>query len=165
MKKPERFSEMLGRLFLLLGAVFLLCGVLSRAGMMKTVPNSYGDPGAVFPVLGGALLAAGAVFLLAEGVRARRRAALLRDGVPVPGKVVSVRQLVFTTVGTSHPFVVRFVYRCGGDEYRGKSGLFWDPPELGAGDAVTVYTDPEHPRRCVLEPPRPKEPPYAAMMR
>ncbi len=150
-RKPDGFLKMFGWLFLLLGVVFLLFGILSQAGVMKTEPNSRGNPGVVFPILACALLAAGAVLFLTASFSEKKRKLLLQTGMPVKGTVVSVKQLPYTRWGTSYPFVVRFAYECDGVQYEGKSRFLWDPPQVREHDAVKVMVDADRPKRCAVE--------------
>ena len=151
MKKPKSMWGLTGWIFLGLGAFFLLCGILTRAGVMKTEPGSQGDPGVGFPILGGALIAAGIFLLLAAMLKEKRRRSLLQTGTPVTGEVVSVKQLPFTRWGTSYPYVVRFHYESDGICYCGKSCLLWALPEVRENDGVTVRIDADHPKRCAVE--------------
>lgn len=127
MRKPKSMWSLTGWIILILGAVFLLFGLLTQAGVMKRAPNSRGDPGVIFPILGCALFMVGAAALLLAILKEKRRELLLQTGTPVTGRIVSVDQLAFTTWGTSHPYVVRFTYEDGGIQYQGKSCLLWTP--------------------------------------
>ena len=59
MKKPETMWKLCGTLFLILGAVFLLSGILSQMGILHTDPASRGDPKLWFPALGSILFGVG----------------------------------------------------------------------------------------------------------
>jgi hypothetical protein len=150
MKKPKSMWEFCGKLFLLLGASFLLFGILAKAGVMKMKPGSQGDLRG-FLILGCAFLAVGVITLPASIFRAKKRELLLQTGTPVPGTVVSVNQLPFTTWGNSHPYVAHFAYEWEGAQYEGKSCLLWTLPSVREHDAVTVLVDMENPKRCVLK--------------
>lgn len=151
MKKPRSMWGLFGELFLLLGAVFLLSGILSRAGILKTDPGSRGDPGVVFPILGGAFLIVGIVSAIAAIRKEKRRTQLLETGMPVAAEIDSVKQNFFTKWGSSHPYVIYFTYEVDGVKYQGKSGLFWTLPSVREHDHETVFVDMGDPNRYVLK--------------
>lgn len=138
-------------IFLILGAAFLLSGILSQAGIMKTSPNSQGDPRVVFPILGCAFLMVGAVLFLVASYKEKRRKLLLQTGVPVTGRVVSVKQLTYMQKGISHPYVVYFTYESDGVQYHGTSHFLWMPPTVRENDSLTVMVDADHPKHCAVE--------------
>lgn len=150
-REPKSMWGLTGWIFLGLGALFLLCGILTRAGIMKTKSGSQGDTSVGFLILGGALMAAGIFLLFAAMLKEKRRRSLLQSGTPVTGEVVSVKQLPFTRWGTSYPYVVRFRYESDGISYRGKSCLLWALPKVQENDGVTVRVDADHPKRCAVE--------------
>ena len=150
-KKPRSMWGLTGWVFLILGAAFLLCGLLSQAGIMRMKPGSQGDPRVVFPIMGCAFLMAGAGTLLMAILKEKSRKLLLQIGTPVTGKVVSVDQLSFTTWGTSHPYVVHFTYENDGMPYHGKSCLLWTLPTVKEDDTVTVMVDEESPKHSALK--------------
>lgn len=151
MGKPRSTWRMASLIFLILGAAFLLSGILSQAGIMKTSPNSHGDPRVVFPILGCAFLMVGAVLFLVASYKEKRRKLLLQTGVPVTGRVVSVKQLTYMQKGNSHPYVVYFTYESDGVQYHGTSHLLWMPPTVRENDSLTVMVDADHPKHCAVE--------------
>jgi hypothetical protein len=151
MRKPRNMWEFCGELFLLLGVIFVLFGVLSRAGVLKTDPASLGDPGVVFPIIGGGFLIAGLFSLPAGILKENRRIRLFETGVPVTGKIEAVKQNLFTKWGTYHPYVIYFTYEVDGVPYKGKSGLFWALPPTLEHEKKTVFIDADHPKRCALK--------------
>ena len=151
MRKPRNMWELCGELFLLLGALFVLFGVLSRAGILKTAPGSHGDPGVVFPVVGGGLLIVGAFSILAALRKEKRKNQLFETGMPVTGEIETVKQNLFTKWGTYHPYVIYFSYEADGVPYKGKSGLFWTIPPTREHEKKTVYIDADNPKHCVLK--------------
>lgn len=151
MRKPRNIWELCGELFLLLGAVFVLFGFLSRAGVLKTAPGSHGDPGAVFPIVGCGFLIVGFFSMLAAIQKEKRKAQLLDTGMPVTGEIEAVKQNLFTKWGTYHPYVIYFTYELDGIQYRGKSGLFWTLPPTLEHEKKTVFVDADHPKRCALK--------------
>jgi hypothetical protein len=151
MRKPRNMWELCGELFLLLGAVFVLFGVLSRAGVMKTAPGSHGDPGVVFPIVGGGLLIVGFISMLAAIRIEKGKVQLLETGIAVTGVIDAVKENLFTKWGSYHPYVIYFTYEVDGVPYKGKSGLFWTLPPTMEHEKITVYLDADHPKRCVLK--------------
>ena len=150
MKKPKSMLEFYGKIFLLLGAVFVLCWILTQAGIMKMEPGSRGGP-EVFFIVGCASLAAGAVAVIAEAFRVRRKKLILQTGMSVTGTVTSVKQLSYTRWNTSYPYVVRFIYEWEGMKYKGKSCLLWTPPSVKENDPLAVFIDEEIPKHCVAK--------------
>lgn len=140
MRKPKSMWEFCGELFLFLGALFLLIGLLSQAGIMKIKPSSHGGP-YEFLILGRVFLLIGAFSLLVATCKERKKRLLLQTGTSVLGMIVSVKQLPFTRWGTSYPYVVYFTYEYEGVQYKGKSGLFWILPSVKEFDKETVYID------------------------
>lgn len=151
MRKPRNMWEFCGELFLFLGAIFFLFGVLSRASVLKTDPGSHGDPGVVFPIVGGGLLIVGLFSLLAGIRKEKRRILLLETGMPVTGEIEAVKENLFTKWGSYHPYVIYFTYEVDGVPYKGKSGLFWTLPPTMEHKKITVYLDADHPKRCALK--------------
>lgn len=151
MGKPKSTWKMVGSIFLILGAVFLLSGILSQAGIMKTDPKSHGDPRVVFPILGCAFLMAGAVLFLVASYKEKRRKLILQTGISVTGRVVSVKQLSYVQKGNSHPYVVHFTYESDGVQYQGMSHLLWAPPTVQENDTLIVMIDADHPKHCAVE--------------
>ena len=150
MKKPESMWEFCGRLFLLLGVLFVLFGILTQAGVMRMRPGSRGGPEAFF-FSGFAFLAAGIFVLFASVLRKRRKKRILKSGMSVPGTVASVEQLSYTRWNTSYPYVIRFTYEWEGVRYKGKSGLIWTPPSVKESDPLSVAIDEENPKNYALE--------------
>ena len=151
MRKPRNMWEFCGELFLFLGAIFVVFGVLSRAGVLKTDPDSLGDPRVIFPILGGGLLIVGFFSLLAGISKEKRLNLLLETGMPVTGEIEAIKQNFFTKWGTYHPYVIYFKYEVDGVSYKGKSGLFWTLPPTQEQEKKTVFIDADHPKRCVLK--------------
>lgn len=140
-----------GEFFILLGAVFLLSGILSRAGILKTDPASRGDPGIVFPILGSAFLIVGISSALAARIKEKRKAQLFESGMPVTAEIDAIKQNFFTKWGSSHPYIIYFTYEVDGVPYKGKSGLFWVLPSVREHDHETVFVDMDHPKRYALK--------------
>lgn len=151
MRNPRNIQGLFGELFLLLGVVFVLSGILSRAGILKTDPGSRGDPGVVFPIMGCAFLVAGITFAFAAIFKEKRQAQLFETGMPVTAVIDAVKQNRFTKWGSSHPYVIYFTYEVDGVPYKGKSGLFWTLPPVREHDHGTVYVDLDHPKCCALK--------------
>lgn len=156
MRKPKSLGSFAGILFLIFGALFFICSVLLHSGIMKTSPNSIGDPGVAFPILTAALLATGIVICLLVHLKARCTATLLYDGAPITAQILSVQQLMCICCGnswdsSSHPYVVSVEYELDGMQYKGKSHLLWERPAVHKGDEITVYIDLENPKHCAIK--------------
>lgn len=150
MKKPESMWEFCGRLFLLLGVLFVLFGILTQVGVMRMRSGSRGGP-EVFFFSGSAFF-----FFSLEPTRTKRKfrppkRRIPKSGMSVPGTVASVEQLSYTRWNTSYPYVIRFTYEWEGVRYKGKSGLIWTPPSVKESDPLSVVIDEENPKNYALE--------------
>lgn len=148
--KPRNFAEFYGRLFFILGASFLLIGLLSQAGVMKMKPGAHGDP-RVFAITGCLFLIVAGVSQVMGVYMVKRDKLLIQTGTPISGAIVSVKQLRFTRFTTSYPYVVYFTYEWEGVQYKGKMGPLWDIPSLKEHDNRTIYIDSKNPRHSTLK--------------
>jgi len=150
MKKPQTMWKFCGTLFLILGAVFLLSGILSQMGILHTDPASRGDPKLWFPVLGSILLALGIILCAVSYWKERAYKLLLSEGTQTKAKVTSVKQLMFTRWNSSYPYVVYYKYEVEGFSYKGKSRLLWSQPKVYEKNTVTVYIDSQKPSHSAV---------------
>ncbi len=150
MKKPQTMWKFCGTLFLILGAVFLLSGILSQMGILHTDPASRGDPKLWFPVLGSILLALGIILCAVSYWKERAYKLLLSEGTQTKAKVTSVKQLMFTRWNSSYPYVVYYKYEVEGSSYKGKSRLLWSQPKVYEKNTVTVYIDSQKPSHSAV---------------
>ncbi len=151
MKKPEDMWKLCGTLFLILGAVFLLSGVLTQMGILHTDPASQGDPKLWFPLLGCILLIFGAIMCTVSYRKEKAWNLLLQEGTKTKGYVTSVKQLMLIKWNGSYPYVVYFTYEIEGVSYAGKSHLLWSQPKACERNTVTVYTDSQKPAHCAVD--------------
>ena len=151
MKRPENMWKLFGTLFLILGTIFLLSGILSQMGILHTDPASQGDPKLWFPVLGCILLIFGIIMCAVSYRKEKACKLLLREGTQTKGYVASINQLLFIRWNGLHPYVVYFTYEVEGFSYRGKSHLIWSQPKVCEQNIVTVYIDSKKPSRCIVD--------------
>lgn len=148
--KPRNFFEFYGRLFFILGGSFLLIGLLSQAGVMKMKSGVHGDP-RLFAIIG-------CIFLIVAGLSqvmgvyiAKRDKLLIQTGTPISGTIISVKQLHFTRLSTSYPYIVYFTYEWESVQCKGKIGPLWSIPSFKEHDNRTIYIDAKNPKHSTLK--------------
>lgn len=151
MKKPENMWKLCGDIFLILGAVFLFSGILSKMGILHTNPASQGDPKLWFPVIGLIFLVLGIIMCAVSYRKEKVRKLLLCEGIKTKGYVTCVKQLLFIKWNGLHPYVVCFTYDAEGFCYKGKSRLLWSQPQVCEQSRITVYVDSQNPARYAAD--------------
>ena len=145
MKKPRYMEELLKIIFAWLGFMFVCSGILCVLGVMKPSAHSMiQDPtilGIVFSALGILFLFAHFIF---KGIAHRKNkiySDLMLNGTKVQGEVEKVYLQWYVQFGKQSPYRIVYKYRYQDKEYRHKSGLLWEKPDLAAGDQVVVYVN------------------------
>lgn len=139
MKKPNSLMQLISYIFLILGPMFIVAGYLNAIGLLATSPNSKGDPAIVFPILGIIIFIFGNTFFFIPWYHQKKRKKLKENGVKIQGTVTKIKLLSYTRWGNQSPYIVSFKYMINDKEYKGKSALLWEKPELCIGDKITVY--------------------------
>lgn len=147
MKQPSSAVTLSGWILVVLGLSFQLAAYLNRIGVLKTSPNSTGDPAVAFPILGLIFLAVGVACLLSAQERQNARLRLRDHGVQLRGCVTEIKCLSYMHWGNRSPYVVRYSYYYDGETYTGKSELLWEAPKLHQSEILTVYMDPRRPKK------------------
>ena len=133
--------------FGLLGAIFTPLGVALTLGIVTAfVGIPFGIIGLLF--LGGA--AAIGVWRYQE---AQKIVGVLRAGEAVEGRIVQVDENLNVAVNGRHPWVIRYQFHVGGQEYDGQVGTFNTPgAALQPGKRACVLYLPQEPGRNSLYP-------------
>ena len=141
---------LVGAIFTLVGAVFTaVCLFLllpNRLGAFLT--GTFGGLGVVFLVLG-------LCFLVVPRRRQKTIARLLEQGTPVSARIEEVEVDRRFSMNYRHPFRIRCAWQ---DTASGRTHTFYsesvwyDPsPYLAGRQTLTVYLDPNDPRRYVVD--------------
>lgn len=145
MKKPRYMEELLKIIFAWLGFMFICSGILCVLGVMKPSAHSMiQDPtilGGVFSALGMALILVHFIFNVIANKKSKLYSELISKGMKIQGEVEKVYLQRYVKYGKKFPYRIVYKYRYQGKEYRHKSGLFWEKPDLAAGDRVVVYVN------------------------
>ena len=145
MKKPRYMEELLKIIFVWLGVMFVCSGILCVLGVMKPSPHSMiQDPtilGVVFSDLGAVFVFAHFIFRGIAHKKSKLYSDLTLNGTKVQGEVEKVYLQWYIQYGKRSPYRIVYKYRYLDKEYRHKSGLFWEKPDLAVGDQVVVYVN------------------------
>lgn len=145
MKKPRYMEELLKIIFAWLGFMFICSGILCVLGVMKPSAHSMiQDPtilGGVFSALGMAFILVHFIFNVIANKKSKLYSELISKGMKIQGEVEKVYLQRYVKYGKKFPYRIVYKYRYQGKEYRHKSGLFWEKPDLEAGDRVVVYVN------------------------
>ena len=145
MKKPRYMEELLKIIFAWLGFMFVCSGILCVLGVMKPSAHTMiQDPtilGGVFSALGIAFILVHFIFNVMANKKSNLYSELISKGMKIKGEVERVYLQRYVKYGKKFPYRIVYKYRYQGKEYRHKSGLFWEKPDLAAGDRVVVYVN------------------------
>lgn len=145
MKKPRYMEELLKIIFAWLGFMFICSGILCVLGVMKPSAHSMiQDPtilGGVFSALGMAFILVHFIFNVIANKKSKLYSELISKGMKIQGEVEKVYLQRYVKYGRKFPYRIVYKYRYQGKEYRHKSALFWEKPDLAAGDRVVVYVN------------------------
>lgn len=145
MKKPRYMEELLKIIFAWLGFMFACSGILCVLGVMK--PSAYSmiqDStilGVVFSALGAVFVFAHFIFRGISYKKSMLYSDLMSNGTKVQGEIEKVYLQWYIQYGKRSPYRIVYKYRYLDKEYRHKSGLFWEKPDLAASDQVVVYVN------------------------
>ena len=138
-------EELLKIIFAWLGFMFVCSGILCVLGVMKPSAHSMiQDPtilGGVFSALGIAFILVHFIFNVMANKKSNLYSELISKGMKIKGEVERVYLQRYVKYGKKFPYRIVYKYRYQGKEYRHKSGLFWEKPDLAAGDRVVVYVN------------------------
>lgn len=145
MKKPRYMEELLKIIFAWLGFMFICSGILCVLGVMNPSAHSMiQDPtilGGVFSALGMAFILVHFIFNVIANKKSKLYSELISKGMKIQGEVEKVYLQRYVKYGKKFPYRIVYKYRYQGKEYRHKSALFWEKPDLAAGDRVVVYVN------------------------
>lgn len=141
MKKSRSLMHLFGTIFMIIGLAFTFAGQLNRLGVLPTSPNSKGDPGIIFPIVGIAFLIIAAISFRIEISIQKKCKRLKAKGIRIEGTVTNVEKVLFVKFGKQSPYYIYFTYQYSGEKYEGRSYLVWSKPVVSVGDGITVYID------------------------
>ncbi len=145
MNKPKYMEELLSIIFLSLGSIFLIMGMLSLIGLLKPSANStVQDPailGMIFVSLGIAFLVVTLVLTISVRAKKKLHAELTAGGIRINGIVERVYFQNYTHYGNTSPYRIFYTYTYQGKTFHGKSYLIWDKPDLMEGSPIEVYVN------------------------
>jgi len=145
MGKPKYMEELLSLIFLCIGSVFIVMGILSFAGVLKPSANSMVQVpallGIVFVSVGMAFLAVKLVLKAVAAGKRKLHAELIAGGLRIDGIVERVYFQKYMQYGNRSPYRIFYSYTCQDKIFHGKSCLIWDKPDLAEGDAIEVYAN------------------------
>lgn len=134
-------------IFLLLGLIFCVVGFALTLGIVTAfVGIPFLMLGLLFAGLGGAGFAS-------RYNQARQTVLVLQQGEPIRGQLVSVERNDNVAVNDRNPWVLRYRFAVGGQEFHGTVTTLNDPdPVLRAGAPVCVLYTPTDPHQNTLYP-------------
>ena len=154
MRPPRCYEALLGFLFLVMGGVFSLLGLVD---FFLSIPMRSGDAH-VFLVGGLPMLLAGGFLLWKARQMERTWERLRTEGRAVSGELVpeATRHHWYTGWGSDglhkrHPWTVLCIYRWEGRTYSVRSQFLWQEPAAGR-QHPTVWLDPMAPKRAWVDP-------------
>lgn len=156
MKRPNSLFSVWAQALVVLGAVFCILGF---ASFVRPIPMRSGEAW-MFLFAGLPLLLCGGVCALLAQRKRSVNARLRAEGVPVSGRVRSVKHHRFAAVktidfrsrrGRTSHWSVLCEYTWEGRTYTVRSGLLWSKPGDGEQHPV-IYLDPQHPKNAFVAP-------------
>lgn len=145
MHKIRYESDLYTMVFFFIGIAFLAFSFLTGEGLVK--PSSHSmiqDPKQIqntFLLVSALSFFAGAVckFLTLRGLQREKR--LMEEGISLLANVEELRELRGIRLKGRRPYVILYNFTLEGAEYRGKSRLFWERPEIPEGSRIKILAD------------------------
>lgn len=145
MSKPRYMEELLKKIFLWIGAAFIMMGLLCLIGVLRpTAGSAVQEPGVngiIFLSFGTVLFIVQFILKVIVARKNKLRSELLESGTKVNGTVEKVCLQNYTQYGSQSPYIIFYAYTYQGKAYHHKSYLFWDKPDIMERDSVVVYTN------------------------
>ena len=145
MKKPRYTEELLKGIFLMLGIMFVVFGILEFFGIMTPKKSSMIQDttllGIIFGVLGICFLIVSIILRVLVSKKDKLYNELLTSGRKISGIVEKVYLQTSTQYGHQSPYVILYSFTYGNQTYHHKSKFYWEKPDLKEGDVVTVYVN------------------------
>ena len=136
-----------GGIILFIGMTFIVVGgVLTAAFVTAFV-------GIPFLLLGLAMAGVGGIGFVSRYNQARRTVQVLQQGEPLRGQIASIERNYSVQVNGRSPWVLRYRFQVGGQDYQGKVSTLNDPdPALRAGSPACILYLPTDPSQNALYP-------------
>lgn len=129
------------------GIIFSLVG----AGLLLGIVTAL--VGVIFFLLGLALLAASGAVFFWRYQTAIKVVRVLRDGIPVSGKITGLQQNYSVTVNGRHPWIIEYEYLTGGQTYTARVTTLNQPgQQVQGGKTVWVLYLADEPQRSSIYP-------------
>lgn len=138
-------EELLKIIFLWLGIMFVIFGILGLIGIMKPKASSMVQNhillGIIFSLVGIAFIIVSIILRTAVREKDKLHNELLISGRKIDGVVEKVYLQTYTQYGHQSPYVVMYTFTYGDKTYHQKSYFLWEKPNLRDGDSVMVYVN------------------------
>ncbi len=145
MGKPRYMEELLKKIFLWIGAAFIMMGLLCFIGVLRpTSGSTVQEPtvnGIVFLSFGIVLFIAQCILKVNVSRKNQLHSELLISGAKVNGTVEKVCLQNYAQYGSQSPYIIFYTYTYQGKVYHHKSYLFWDKPDMMEHDPIVVYAN------------------------
>ncbi len=145
MRKPKYVAQLMGFIFLCIGVVFVFLGILVAIGVMHPSKHSMVQDSTtmtlIFCMIGTTFCMVNAVLVVVSRKKENQHNELISNNKRVTGKVEEIQYKRGITFGKTSPYVICFSYSLNGENYRGKSCLIWEKPDLTVGDNIEIYVN------------------------
>jgi len=145
MNHPKYMEKIYAFIFLCLGSIFFIMGLLCFIGIVKPTIHSYvQDPiqmGAIFSVVGLAFIVLQAIFRMISNARQALDISLCSNGNKLVGTIDKVYFQKNIKYGKQSPYRIYYTYSFQGIVYHHKSRLIWHKPNVNTGDSLMVYAN------------------------
>ncbi len=142
-KKPKYITQMYSFIFFFMGVAFIISGLLVAWGIMSPSKHSAvqdkNTMTIIFCMISLSFFVASAILISISCFIEKNRRELILNKKTVVGTVEEIRYKRGISFGKTSPYVIYFTYSLNGENYRNKSYLVWEKPNLTAGDRVEVY--------------------------
>lgn len=150
MKRPITIYGLLSIIFGLIGGIFLITGVSSLLGILKT-DGATGNPPLVF-------LSFGIVMIILSYIGHNQNKnykinleRLHSDGIPVSATIMTISVSKNTRFRGKNPYIIHYKYEYNGEIYKSRSHYLWEKPNYYTGDQIDIYVDPNKLDRSVIK--------------
>lgn len=133
--------------FDLIGTIFFIVG----AGLILGIVTAF--VGVIFLFLGIAFLGAGGAVFFWRYQTAQKVVRVLRDGIPIVGKITDLQQNYSVTINGHHPWIIGYEYLVRGQTYTARVTTLNQPgQQLQVGKTVLVIYLADEPQRSSIYP-------------
>ncbi len=145
MRKPKYVMQMLGFIFLCIGVVFVFLGILVAIDVIHPSKHSMVQNSntmtLIFCMMGTVFCMVNAVFVVISRKKENQHNELISNNKTITGRVEEIKYRRGITFGKTSPYMIYFSYSLNGENYRSKSYLIWEKPNLTVGNNIEVYVN------------------------